>query len=103
MDALQRRHALLRVSRRGPPGYNATKENAMTEQQIIDIMTAGGHPQFDGSLTDLTGLYVSRLAMISDKLSPQELAELISIGVALYQKGFKEFKAGIDTTRRPAG
>lgn len=75
----------------------------MTEQQIIDIMTASGHPEFDGTMADLTGLYASRLAAVSGKLSPQELAEFISIGVALYQKGFKEFKAVMDTKRRPAG
>lgn len=63
----------------------------MTEEQIIEIIGAPGHPAFAGRMTDLVGLYASRLATVSDRLTPQELAEFISIGVALYQKGFREY------------
>jgi|GEM_PF-3440460 len=65
----------------------------MTVQQIIDVITSGQHPAVDTSLSNLVALYAHRLAAVSDKLTQEEMVDFLGIGVALAQKGLKEFRS----------
>jgi len=75
----------------------------MTAQQIIDLITSDQHPAVEARLSDLVGLYANRLAAVSHKLSQEELTDFLGIGVALSQRGQKEFKAGSDPMRCSEG
>ncbi|MDB5762879.1 MAG: hypothetical protein JWQ21_1874 [Herminiimonas sp.] len=68
----------------------------MTEQKILDLLTREGQPELDLNYNQLAQLFAHELAAISHKINSDELATLVVVGVALYQKGFKEFRAGID-------
>lgn len=68
----------------------------MTEQTILDLITREEQQELDLSYNQLTQLFAHELAAVSHKLNQDDLAALVAIGVALYQKGFKEFRAGID-------
>ena len=68
----------------------------MTEQRLLELITQEGRPALELNYNELTQLYAHHLAAISKKINRDELAEMVMIGVALYQKGLKEFKAGIN-------
>lgn len=69
----------------------------MTEEEILEIVTSGAHPDIRMSLNLLNGLFIQRLAAVSDKLDVDEISEFISIAVVLYQRGFTEFRADMET------
>lgn len=70
----------------------------MTEQQILDLIVREGQPELEWELNynELTQLFAHELAAISAKLNRDDLAQMMLVGGALYQKGCKEFRAGID-------
>lgn len=68
----------------------------MTEQNILDLITREGQPELDLNWDELTQRFAHQLAAISDKLDRDDLAEMMQIGAALYQKGRQEFRAEID-------
>lgn len=65
----------------------------ITKQQLLDLITQEDHPEMELDWNMLTQLYVNQLAGIAAKLDQQEMAAMVTIGIALYQKGFKEFQA----------
>lgn len=67
----------------------------MTEQQIHDLITSDKHPVFDGTLNDLVSPYVRMLAQISDRLTREEMADLLVIGAALYERAYDDVKAAM--------
>jgi hypothetical protein len=69
----------------------------MTAQQIVEVITSDQHPNIEAPLSDLVGFYANRLAAISGKLEKEEMADFLGIGVALYQRGLKEFQDRSDT------
>jgi hypothetical protein len=68
----------------------------MTEQNILELIAREGLPELDLNWDELTQLFAHQLAAISHKLNRDDLAEMILVGAALYQKGRQEFRAGID-------
>lgn len=64
----------------------------ITKQQILDLITSEDHPNMDLDWNALTQLYVHQIAELSPKLTQQELAAMVTLGIAMYQKGFSEFK-----------
>jgi hypothetical protein len=65
----------------------------ITKQELLELITQDDHPEMDLDWNTLTQLYTHQLASISPKLSQQELASMVTIGIALYQKGYKEYEA----------
>jgi hypothetical protein len=62
----------------------------MTVDEILEVVTCCDYPDMQISLNQLNGMLINRLAAISDRISSEEMSQLISISVVLYQKGFKE-------------
>lgn len=62
----------------------------MTVDEILEVVTCCDYPDMPISLNQLNGVLINRLAAISDRISSDEMSQLISIAVVLYQKGFKE-------------
>jgi hypothetical protein len=62
----------------------------MTVDEILEVVTSNDYPDMPISLTQLNGVLINRLAAISDRIDTDEMSQLISIAVVLYQKGFKE-------------
>lgn len=65
----------------------------ITKQELLDLITQEDHPDMNLDWNTLTQLYTHQLASISSKLNQQELASMVTLGIALYQKGYKEFEA----------
>lgn len=62
----------------------------MSVDEILEVVTCCDYPDMQISLNQLNGMLINRLAAISDRISGDEMSQLISISVVLYQKGFKE-------------
>jgi hypothetical protein len=65
----------------------------ITKQELLELITQDDHPEMDLDWNALTQLYTHQLASISPKLTQQELAGMVTLGIALYQKAYKEFEA----------
>ena len=68
----------------------------MKEEEILDLIMSWGNDPYAGDTVDLLGAYVRQLSLLSDRLSKDELVELVAIGVGVYQLTLKEFHAGTD-------
>lgn len=62
----------------------------MSVDEILEVVTCCDYPDMQISLNQLNGMLINRLAAISDRITGDEISQLISISVVLYQKGFKE-------------
>ena len=62
----------------------------MTVDEILEVVTCCDYPEMPVTLNQLNGMLINRLAAISDRITSDEISQLISISVVLYQKGFKE-------------
>lgn len=62
----------------------------MTVDEIFEVVTCCDYPDMPISINQLNGMLINRLAAISDRITNDEMSQLISIAVVLYQKGFKE-------------
>lgn len=75
----------------------------MTEEQILNLMTSADNAAYAGSMSDLLVHYVGLVAHVSHKINRNELAELIAVGVGLYQLGFREFETEAEMQALLAG
>ena len=57
----------------------------MTETKPIELSNWG----------DVVALYAARLSEVAPKLTEDEMWRLIAIGAAMYQRGYREFEAGV--------
>ena len=64
----------------------------ITKQELLELITSENHPNMDLDWNALTQLYVHQLAELAPRLTQQELAVMVTLGIAMYQKGFDEFK-----------
>ena len=64
----------------------------ITKHELLELITSEDHPNMDLDWNALTQLYVHQLVELSPKLTQQELAAMVTLGIAMYQKGFAEFK-----------
>lgn len=71
----------------------------MTVDEIFEVVTCCDYPDMPVTLNQLNGVLINRLAAISDRISSDEMSQLISIAVVLYQKGFKEQLANNELDR----
>lgn len=62
----------------------------MTVDEIFEVVACCDYPDMPITLNELNGVLINRLAAISDRITDDEMSQLISIAVVLYQKGFKE-------------
>ncbi len=62
----------------------------MTVDEILEVVTCCDYPDMPITLNQLNGMLINRLAAISDRITNDEMSQLISIAVVLYQKGFQE-------------
>jgi len=62
----------------------------MSVDEILEVVTCCDYPDMPITLNQLNGMLINRLAAISDRITSDEMSQLISIAVVLYQKGFKE-------------
>ncbi len=62
----------------------------MSIDEILEVVTCCDYPDMPITLNQLNGMLINRLAAISDRITNDEMSQLISISVVLYQKGFKE-------------
>jgi hypothetical protein len=62
----------------------------MSVDEILEVVTCCDYPDMPITLNQLNGMLINRLAAISDRITNDEMSQLISIAVVLYQKGFKE-------------
>jgi len=69
----------------------------MTESEVLAIITADSHPDINSSVGEITRVLARAIANIAPKLTDAEISELLCVAVALYQKGFEEFQATVDT------
>lgn len=68
----------------------------MTEDGIFSVIAQEDVVDIELSIPALTRLFVRELAVISPKINRDELAAMLIVGAALYQKGAREFRDGID-------
>ena len=57
----------------------------MSKKRIFEMISSGANPIFEGDVPALLAHYVTQLERVSVKISRDEMAELIGVGVALYQ------------------
>ena len=58
---------------------------SMSKRRIFELISSGANPIFEGDVPALLAHYVAQLEKLSTKISREEMAELIGVGVALYQ------------------
>lgn len=68
----------------------------ISEQRVLKVIADQDPTAMDFSWSELMEPYAHELAAISHKINRDELATLVVVGVALYQKGLKEFRVGIN-------
>lgn len=75
---------------------------------LMRLMMAETKPMEFNNWGDLLAIFALRLSEIAPKLTEDELWRQIAIGAAVYQRGFREFEAGVigghmlDTVRKAA-
>lgn len=57
----------------------------MTQEKIFEVISRCPHLAFEPNCPDMLAHHVVQLATTSSKMSNKQMAEFISIGVALYQ------------------
>lgn len=62
----------------------------MSVDEIFEVVACCDYPEMPITLNQLNGMLINRLAAISDRVTGDEMSQLISIAVVLYQKGFQE-------------
>jgi len=62
---------------------------------LVQLMMAETKPMEFTNWADLLAVYALRLSEIAPKLTEQELWQLIAIGAAVHQRGYREFEAGV--------
>lgn len=68
----------------------------MSEEELLKIIVSDKHPEVDRPLSEITRMLAKSISSVAHKLEDDELSEFLCIAVALYQKGFHEFKAGVE-------
>lgn len=62
---------------------------------LVRLMMAETAPMEFSNWPDLLALYALRLSEVASKLTEDELWRLIAVGAAVYQRGYREFEAGV--------
>lgn len=63
--------------------------------ELMQLMMAETAPMEFTNWPDLLAVYALRLSEIAPKLTEDELWRLIAVGAAVYQRGYREFEAGV--------
>lgn len=57
--------------------------SAITKERAFEMISSGANPLFEGDVPALLAHFVAQLANISAKINLVEMAELITVGVAV--------------------
>ena len=68
----------------------------MKEEEILDLIMSWGNDPYAGDTVDLLAAYVRQLSLLSDRFSKDELVELVTIGVGMYQLTLKGYHSSAD-------
>lgn len=63
--------------------------------ELMQLMMAETAPMEFPNWADLLAVYALRLSEIAPKLTEDELWRMIAVGAAVYQRGYREFEAGV--------
>lgn len=63
--------------------------------ELMKLMMAETKPIELANWADFVALYAARLSEVAPKLTEEEVWRFIAIGAAMYQRGFREFEAGL--------
>jgi hypothetical protein len=63
--------------------------------ELMRLMMAETKPLESSDWSNLVALYAANLSEIAPKLNESEMWRLIAIGAAMYQRGYREFEAGM--------
>lgn len=63
--------------------------------ELLQLMMTDTKPMEPANWADLIALYAARLSELAPKLTEDEMWKLIAIGAAMYQRGYREFEAGV--------
>lgn len=69
--------------------------NFADSAELMKLMMAETKPIEMANWGDLVALYAARLSEVAPKLTDDEMWHLIAIGAAMYQRGYREFEAGV--------
>lgn len=62
---------------------------------LMQLMMAETAPMEFTNWPDLLAVYALRLSEIAPKLTEDELWRMVAVGAAVYQRGYREFEAGV--------
>lgn len=62
---------------------------------LVRLMMSQTAPMEFTNWADLLAVYAFRLSEVAPKLTEEQLWRMIAVGAAVYQRGYREFEAGV--------